>query len=234
MLAVMSIPAQVSAASIGHWESVISPLLSLANTRTWILQGEKLKNGACRYQYTDALAEIPEEGWARLTIAVDPPTCRKLMEEGTPTDPDAFRAAAGVQATAQLPGSVTSRRGAWQGVAFYDIINAHLTTVTTQIYWDYNGSTVSNGGGSGLCATFLTWWANDYCLPSDSYPPGSYMVDTTAQFHSGFCIGLPVTYIYQYYNRVWGHPDGTAARAQSSDSTDECVILHNAVYAGYN
>lgn len=40
--------------------------------------------------------------------------------------------------------------------------------------------------------------------------------------------------ICQYDNKVWDHPDGTAAIAQSSDSIDECIILHNTVYAGYN
>lgn len=49
-----------------------------------------------------------------------------------------------------------------------------------------------------------------------------------------FCVGLPTTYIYYYYNRVWGHANGTATRAQSSDSIDECIILHSNVFAGYN
>jgi hypothetical protein len=57
-----------------------------------------------------------------------------------------------------------------------------------------------------------------------------------------FCCPLPAAPrriasrpdIYYYYNRVWGHPDGTAAIAQSSDSVDECLILHNNVYSGYN
>ena len=210
------------------------PGLALVNPRTWILQGEKLDNGACRYNYTDAPTTIPKNGWARLSIAIDPSTRRKLMEEGAASDPAALRAAAGISAGDSVgSASVLSRRGAWQAVNFYDIANIQLTTDVTQIYWDYNGSTVSNGSTSGVCAN-APWWSLDYCYKSDSYPTGSYLGNTWSKFRTSFCVGLPTTYIYYYYNKLWGHPDGTAARAQSSDSVDECILLHNAVYAGYN
>ncbi len=231
LLAMTLAPASAAADESGGWSSITLPSLSLSNTKTVVLQGTKQPNGACRYQYVDEPRDIPAAGWARFTIAVDPSTCRKLLEEGTPTDQAAFRAAAGVQGPSA---PTSSRRGAWQSVVFSDIVNLLLTSDTTQIYWTYNGSTVSNGTASGSCQPFLAWWTNDYCYVAGSYPPGSYLGNTWSKFHSGFCVGLPTTYIYQYYNKVWGHPDGTAAIAQSSDSIDECIILHNTVYSGYN
>ena len=48
-----------------------------------------------------------------------------------------------------------------------------------------------------------------------------------------FCWPLPTVCTYYYYNRMWGHPDGTATRSQSSDSIDECARLHFDVYSAY-
>ena len=230
---VLLLLASVAPAAASEEWVPISPVVSLAETRTWDLQGEKLKGGGCRYVDEEEVQEIPEEGWARITIAVDPTKCRKRMQEGTPTDSNEFRKAAGIDAAPEQS-LLASRRGAWQAVLFYDIANLHLTTQSTQIYWTYNGSTVSNGTTTAGCVRNYTWWTIDYCTPSQSYPAGTYRGQSVARFHSNFCVGLPTTYIYQYYNRVWGHPNGTATRSQSSDSNDECIILHSAVFAGYN
>lgn len=38
---------------------------------------------------------------------------------------------------------------------------------------------------------------------------------------------------YYYYNRVWGHSNGTATRANSTDTVDECVPLFPGVQSAY-
>lgn len=187
VLIVALVPPAAATDMASGWSSTTPPSLSLANSKTSILQGTKQPNGACRYQYGDAPHEIPAAGWARFTVAVDTSTCRKLLAEGTPTDQAALRAAAGIQGgVLQL---TTTRRGAWQTVVFSDIANLPLTSDMTQIYWDCNGSTVSNGAASRRCDTYLAWWTNDYCYVAGSYPPGSDLGNSWSKFHSSFCVG---------------------------------------------
>lgn len=225
----------------GPWESVRDPGIVILNPRIWVLQGERLESGVCRYHFADVPAALPGAGWARMSVAVNHSTCRKLMQEGVPADPVAASIAAEVS-TKQVDmagldtetAAVTSRRGAWQRVIWFDLANIALTSDLTQIYWSYNGSTVSNGTTSGSCDTHVAWWSRDYCYKSDSYPSGAYLGNTWSKFRTSFCVGLPTTYTYYYYNKLWGHPNGTATRAESSDSVDECLPLHSSLFSGYN
>ena len=49
---------------------------------------------------------------------------------------------------------------------------------------------------------------------------------------SSVCPGTTV-YTYYYYNRVWGHYNGTSTRAESSNSVNECLPFFPWVQAGY-
>ncbi len=228
-------PAVLSAPLSNGFQPITNPQISLTNTRTWILQGTRVSGQACRYAYSSAPKDVPADGWAQITIGVDQSTCRKLMQEGTPTSQADLRAAAGLPATNSPSGlAPTSSRGAYQIVVFYDVANIQLTGETTQIHWSYDGTNVSGGSTTKSCLTGPSWWHLSYCTSSDGYVPGSYLGNSWASFYSDFCAPLPRTYVYQYYNKVWGHPDGTAAVAQSSDSVDECILLHSSVYTGYN
>ena len=42
-----------------------------------------------------------------------------------------------------------------------------------------------------------------------------------------------VVHTYYFYVRMWGHPNGTATRDQSSDSVDECIALHVDIESAY-
>ncbi len=230
--AATSTPAGATATSSAGWESVESPVLSLANAHTWVLDGQVLADGACAYRYDDPPTEIPTGGWVRQVISVDPSKCQQVMQEGTPIDQVAFRAVAGISPSSSVT-PATSRRGAWQAVIWFDIAGLQLTADLTQIYWDYNGSTVSNGSTNGTCTASQAWWSLAYCYKTSSYPTGSYMGQTWSEFYTSFCL-YEKTYVYYNYNRVWGHPDGTAAIAQSSNSVNACLPLHGNVYTGYN
>ena len=37
------------------------------------------------------------------------------------------------------------------------------------------------------------------------------------------CPGDTLTYTKYFYNRVWGHPNGTATRSHSADAVNECL-----------
>lgn len=241
LLAIVALPAGVAAhaessmsdgSPQSEWVAAASPILTLANSVTWIVQGQRLPSGTCGYTYVDPPATIPVGGWVRQTIADDESSCQQMMQSGNPTDQAAFLAVAGM--SGQTPQPSLSRRGAWQSVIFFDLFGIQLTVDATQIYWSYNGSTVSSGTTTGTCTPSQSWWYLNYCNHSGSYPTGSYEGQSSSAFHSLFCAPLPTTYIYYYYNRVWGHPDGTAAIAQSSDAVDECLVLHNNIYTGYN
>jgi hypothetical protein len=225
---------------------------ALVDPKQWVLQGTKRPDGSCQYRYPSKEQEIPENGWVMRSIGVDPSTCAKLMEEGSPaqplepsTDPAGgesiskslpmiFKSTQGTQALV-----VTSTRGAWQQVHWLDIASLKTTWDRTQIHWTYNGSSVLSGNTEGVW-----WWltlTNWQLVPSSNVitqkfeTDGAFRGQTTATMkNSWFCVPFPTTFTYYYHNRVWGHKNGTATIAQSSDSVDDCVPLHVDIWTGYN
>jgi hypothetical protein len=76
----------VSRADPGTFEYVREAVPPLRDAKTWVLTGRKPANDGCQYRYPiGGETEIPADGWALRVIAVDMSGCRKLMEEGTPT-----------------------------------------------------------------------------------------------------------------------------------------------------
>jgi len=143
-------------AELSGWSYVRTGLEPMASARTWVLQGEKLQNGSCRYRYATGPTEIPIDGWVVRSIALDPARCRKLMQEGSPTflkadapsvtsifeTVSAHKAGDGAYRTA-------STQGAWQRVVWKDVAGLLVNADLTQINWTYNGSTVSGGSTTG-------------------------------------------------------------------------------------
>jgi hypothetical protein len=229
--------------------AIVQPAqVPLAGARTWVLQGVKLPDGWCRYSYPSQPVEIPAAGWALRSIAIDMRTCRKLMEEGTPTaappaSDEQFRTIAqtiggdaptGPSATASsaLASGVTSAlavsstKGAWLFIGYRDPVNLLLTADVTQINWVYNGSTVSSGTTTGVWKLFTpTNWHLDFKTLTQLFGPGAsyYRGQTTSQMSNDICPGDTLTYTKYFYNRVWGHPNGTATRDYSSDAVNECL-----------
>ncbi|MDA8203284.1 MAG: hypothetical protein M0Z49_11095 [Chloroflexi bacterium] len=132
---------------------------------------------------------------------------------------------------------IASTQGAWQRVVWKDVAGLLVNADLTQINWTYNGSTVSAGSTTGgwFWNTATQWQLGAHSV-SNLYGPGSsyYRGHSEAVFsNSYFCRPLPTVYTYYYYNRVWGHPNGTATRSQSSDSIDECLPLHYDIESAY-
>jgi hypothetical protein len=121
-------------------------------------------------------------------------------------------------------------------VTWYDIASLPLNYDVTQINWTYNGTIVQSGNAVGYWWWFtLTHWnLGPYDVTQLLGPGSSYLRgETVAVFwNNWFCPG-PTVYIDIYYNRVWGHANGTATRAQSSASINECAPLHVGINSAY-
>lgn len=234
-------PASASAAD-PSWQYTRTGLAPLTNARQWVLVGTKQSSGACRYQYPSGEAAVPASGWTLRTIAIDMIGCRKLFEEGVPTsfstdagDGSAQALVAGPAAASSM--AAVSTKSAWQRVIWRDLAGLLTTAVMVEITWNYNGSTVSAGSTRGAWQfnTATRWQLTAHTL-TDLYGSGSsyYRGQSTATFYNNyFCAPLPAVHTYYYYVRMWGHPNGTSTRDQSSDSVDECLPLHVDIESAY-
>lgn len=175
------------------------------------------------------------------TIAIDVAGCRKLVEEGTPTafpiDATVSREITTVDGSRAGAVVGASTKSAWQRVIWRDAVGLLVNAVMVQITWTYNGSTESTGSTTGAWQfNTATKWQLTAKTLTELYGAGSshYRGQATATFYNGyFCNPLPPVYTYYYYVRMWGHPNGTATRAQSSDSVDECLPLHVDIESAY-
>ena len=233
------VAAAPSTAGFGYFRTDLPPVV---NRSTWILQGKKLANGACRYSNVNAETEVPAEGWVERTLALDPDGCRKLVEAGTPTvfsaaDDDEMETYESVARPTAAPGSSTdggvatlSTRSAYIRIFWMDPANLKVNQDVTQINWTYNGSTVSSGVTYGYWNWLsATGWSKYASTVTGLYGPSStyYRGQTTSDFrNSSFCWPLPTVYTHYYYVRMWGHPNGSATWSQNSDSVDACFPFH--------
>lgn len=225
------------------WQHYRTGLAPLAGAKQWILRGTKQTNGACRYSYPSKPTEIPESGWVVRTVAIDVAGCRKLFEEGAPSaflsDASATTETASVGGSSPSDGLIAaaSTRSAWQRVIWRDLGGVLVNAVMVQVNWTYNGSSVSGGSTNGAWQlnTASKWQLTAKGL-TQLYGSGSsyYRGQGTATFYNDyFCNPLPPVRTYYYYVRVWGHPNGTSTRSQSSDSVDECLALHVDIESAY-
>lgn len=246
LVVLLAAPASPAAGVGPDWRYWRKGLEPLKDAKTWVLEGEKLAGGGCSYAYSWADGPIPESGYAIRSIALDPDRCLKLMEEGVPTafegtEPD-DDVSVSSETGGRLPRSgaaalaAVQTRWAWQRVYWADVVNLYTTATITEISWDYDGTDVLSGTVDG---TFQwrsgTGWVKVASSTTPYKPSWAYFRGQTAATYSNnsFCFPLPKVWNYYYYNRVWGHPDGHATRAQSSDSVDECVPLHVGVESAY-
>lgn len=234
-------PASVANASTS-WQYTRSGLAPLVNPTQWVLRGVRQPNGACRYSYPTGSAVVPASGWIVRTIAIDVDGCGKLFEQGAPTafsidGSDSIALVTDSTSRTSEVAAVASTKSAWQRVIWRDPVGVLVNAVMVQINWTYNGSTVSGGSTNGAWQlNTATQWKLDAKGLTQLYGPGSsyYRGRGTATFsNSQFCHPLPVVHTYYYYVRMWGHPNGTATRDQSSDSVDECIALHVDIESAY-
>lgn len=106
-----------------------------------------------------------------------------------------------------------------------------------QVNWHYNSATVWGGSTNGAWQfnTATHWQLTAHSL-TDLYGPSSsyYRGQGTATFYNNYlCYPLPAVHTYYYYVRMWGRPDGSATRDQSSDSVDECLPFHIDIESEY-
>ncbi len=242
VVALAVVPSSVVAGG-PSWEYSRASVAPLINARQWILQGTKQPNGSCRYTYPAMAGDVPASGWIVRSIAVDAAHCRKLFEEGAPTkfsrDPDATieTASTGAPAAAGAVAAAASTKQAWVRVIWRDFGGVLTNAVMVQTNWTYNGTTVSGGSTNGAWQlNTATKWQLIAKTLTDLYGAGSvfYRGQATATFYNDyFCDPWPPVHTYYYYVRMWGHYNGTATYAQSSDTVDECLTLHVDIERGY-
>lgn len=238
------------AAKPAETEFARSGLPPLLHAHTWLLQGIKAPGGGCQYEYLGGSAEIPADGWELRAIAIDMANCRKLMEEGVPTQAAVAAGAsqgASPGTSSQLLGpianpaspsystaAVTSTKGAWQLVVWTDIIGVTVNHGVTQINWTYNGSIVLSGNAAGYWY-HLGGWEILSTSVTQGFFSGAFRGQTTSTFRNqGFCgTGQPPVYVYHFYDRVWGHFNGTATRDYSTTSANECLPLFVTFQSAY-
>lgn len=173
--------------------------------------------------------------------------CAKLIEEGVPTYlPETPKGSTVLQIGGETSSpdagggqqmALASTRAAWQKVEWFDPLGLSVNSDTTEIEWTYNGSNVTSGQVTG----WVTWKTSTNWQMVYAYHEGYlhsagdfYRGNTWSKFKNDwFCWPAPTVYTYYYYNRMWGHPNGTATRSQSSDSIDECLRFHFEVYSAY-
>ena len=169
-------------------------------------------------------------------------TCRKLMEEGTPTsfatDGAGIASIISVIDDSAAPAQAltTSTQDAWQRVIWRDLAGLLLNADLTQITWNYNGSSVSGGVTvGGWSWNTATRWQLTAHGGSDLYGPGAsyYFGRTTSTFSNTFFCGGNLVQTFYYNNDMWGHPNGTATRSQNSDTVNECLPVHIDIQSAY-
>jgi hypothetical protein len=237
--------AEPSTAGFSYFRSGLTPLV---NGRKWILQGTKLADGSCEYKYVNDETVVPPGGWEERSIALDPARCRKLMEEGTPTDllaaskggdagPSDSATAYPTQSGGDVQALASGSQTAYIRVRWLDPINIRVNGDVTQIHWSYNGSTVSGAYANGFWAWNAdTGWSMYAHSVTAAYQSGNTSVlgTTTSDFKNlTFCDPFPDVYAHYYYVRMWGHKDGTATWSQSSDSVHECFTFHTDTLSAY-
>ncbi len=122
-------------------------------------------------------------------------------------------------------------------VSWLDIFSLATTRDLTQINWTYNGTSVLSGNTSGWFWHVNTGWSLTFSEITQRFESnGAFRGQTRSTFRNPvFCGALqPVVYTYYYHNRVYGHANGTATIAQSSDTFNDCIPLHVDVTKGYN
>jgi hypothetical protein len=224
----------------------------IVDAKQWVLQGTNLSDGSCQYPYPSIGREIPPGGWVLRSIGINVSKCAMLMEEGAPAEPlslaELDAAAGGDALNETLPTAskstdglqalaTTSTRGAWQMVSWLDIVSLPTTRDRTQIHWTYNGSSVLSGNTAGWWWSANTGWILTANTVTQQFEAdGAFRGQTTATFKNGvFCGSLqPVVWTYYWYNRVYGHANGTATISQSSDYYNSCLPLHVDILTGYN
>jgi hypothetical protein len=178
------------------------------------------------------------------TVAIDMEHCRKLLEEGTPTELGGSEDLDGITIADSLPAitnpkvggedtvSLASTRGAWQRVFWKDPGAVVLTHDVTQINWIYSGGIVQSGNAAGYFYRIGSWGLISKNT-TQGFFAGAFRGHTNSTFGSEFCLPLPFIRTFYYHNRVWGHANGTATRSESSDTVDECIPLGRGIQSGY-
>lgn len=236
LIAVASSSTQPVAAIGDGFEFQTRERAPLQDSRTYIVHGSKIEGG-CAYQYPRTVTPRGHVAWEVRTVGVDMKQCRKLMQEGVPTD---LSSPAGDSREVQVFGS-TSRTGRAPGQArplaatlsghteswFEDCCGILLNKDRTEVTWSFNGECATGGSTSG----FWEWnsgsgWRlisnggsnNTYCL----YHRG----DTWSEFRNGlFCSPLTV-YTYYWHVIFNGYYDGTWSGYVDHDTAYECLPVY--------
>lgn len=195
----------------------------LNNAKRYVIQGTP-KDGGCAFAIK--IHKEPDEGPKQVRdIAFDPTTCKRVIEEGNPTElppvkdwrktgsevaPPAGTGAptSGPTVTAQAlyTGQVTLN------TEVEDPVYITVNTVRDTVKWQYNGSNAWYQGGS-----YYLWWAWDgWRLVSDSSSGGNYpsmtaaYYRTNAHFQNNIFCAFQTTNTYFRPHEVQGLANGGA------------------------
>ena len=228
-----TLAAEPTQAGYVYQQSELSPL---AEARSYVLQGTRLTDGRCHYDYPDVKVPAEAAAWEVRDIAIDPVHCRKIVEEGIPGDPDpvladgdkriteAVRETKGVATSGE---AVTSTASGYNWTWWEDVVGIKVNQDRTNISWSYNGTCSSSGSTSGEWSwNYGSGW-QIVSYSGSEYESCSYYRGTTVSHfkNTSFCAPLPTVHTYYYYVRAYGYPSGSIGGSRSTDSVDECLPL---------
>ncbi len=212
-------------------------LAALGDARSYVLQGTKVADGRCHYDYPEVRVPAGASAWEVRDVAIDPVRCKKIVEEGVPAEPDLKLTDGDKRITEAIPETngataaggeaVTSTASGYNWTWWEDVLGIKVNQDRTNISWAYNGSCSSSGSTSGEWTwAYGTGW-EIVSYGGSEYESCSYYRGTTYSTfkNASFCWPLPTVYTYYYYVRAYGYPSGSIGGTRSTDSVDECAPL---------
>jgi hypothetical protein len=201
-----------------------------------VLQGTRNADGSCHYDYPEVAVPRGETAVEVRDLGIDHGRCRKLIEQGIPTEEPGPPGEGEKQITEAFDDSTattetsvalaaTSTASGYNWTWWEDVLGIKMTQDRTNISWSYNGSCALTGSTSGEWSwAYGTGWSIVSYSGSEYETCSYYRGTTVSKFkNTSFCWPLPTVYTYYYYVRAYGQENGTITGTRSTDSVDECA-----------
>lgn len=207
----------------------------LKNAKRSVLQGTRNADGSCHYEYPETSVAAAGGVIEVRDIGIDAKKCRKLIEQGEPSElpgepgegeeriTDTIDDSASTESALTL--AATSTASGYNWTWWEDVLGIKMTQVRTNISWSYNGSCAQTGSTSGeYYWAYGTGWSIVSYSGSEYETCSYYRGQSVATYkNTSFCWPLPTVYTYYYHVRAFGQENGSITATRSTDSKDECA-----------